>query len=474
MTSPNDGVTKSADNSASLLPVDDDVQNVFEMLVAHSQGSTSNEALEAAVSQIVGPSAPPPAIDQDKDDYDNLKTKPAASNTKKGPIPDESSSGGTKVTWSGPTATLDELRQDEEDGRNPLDRIPLGKQGHKMLMTFGDGPKPCPEVVQAALLGARRLLQFAIQDARGLRRHMKGEYAHAKRRVHMGNKNVKPMGTSTLKSSETADASLLYRAMEPHDRLAYNPKCGFDMEQIQELFPEEMNAYTRWSQMHEEYEANKETEEAAAIEKKAADEKDGKSKEEAVVIEEDVIGGHLKERAANFDLRTEDMKNEKYLNFALVRRGGSFLPRKSGRAAKEEREWQTLNNNPGSRGRRKDGMWDAMSMTSVRFLHWIGFDPKSPMPPPNDEATEALGFLGYDFMGRIVETALLLRMGDSSVPELPAGEQLELEDINRALAHPSIQPVPLYSGKESSKGQVGAQLYFGPGFERRVEMEMDE
>lgn len=114
MTSPNDGVTKSADNSASLLPVDDNVQNVLEMLVAHSQGSTSNEALEAAVSQIVGPSAPPPAIDQDKDDYDNLETKPAASNIKKGPIPDESSSGGKKVTWSGPTATLDELRQDEE------------------------------------------------------------------------------------------------------------------------------------------------------------------------------------------------------------------------------------------------------------------------------------------------------------------------------------------------------------------------
>jgi len=113
-------------------------------------------------------------------------------------------------------------------------------------------------------------------------------------------------------------------------------------------------------------------------------------------------------------------------------------------------------------------------MVSVRFLHWIGFDPKSVMPPPNDEATEALGFLGYDFMGRIVETAIQLRIGDSAVPQLPTREQLELKDINRALRHSSIQPVPLYSGKESSKGQIGAQLYFGPGFERRLEMEMDE
>lgn len=182
----------------------------------------------------------------------------------------------------------------------------------------------------------------------------------------------------------------------------------------------------------------------------------------------------MKERAANFDVRTEDMKNDKYLTFAQVRRGGSFLPRHSGRASKDEREWQSLSSSDGNRGRRKDGVWDTMSMTSVRFLHWIGFDPKTALAPPNDEATEALGFLGYDFMGRIVETAIQLRMGGAAVPELPPGEQLTLEDINRALSHSSIQPVSLYSGKESSKGQVGAQLYFGPGFERRVEMEMDE
>jgi hypothetical protein len=470
---PNDGDPKA---SASLLPVDNDIQNVFDLLIAHSQGgASSHDALEAAVSQLVGPSADASTIDEDKDDYDNLGPAPPESTSSKNSKIDDSDT--KKVTWSGPTATLAELRQDEEEGLNPLDRIPLGKQGSKMLVTFGDGPEPNPEVVQAALLGARRLLQLAIQDARGLRRHMKGEYAQAKRRVHMGNKNVKPNGASVLTSTETADASLLYRAMQPHDRLAYNPKCGFDMEQIQELFPEEMNAYMRWSQMHDEYEASKETEEAAAaaaLEKKKEDEKNGKQPEDTPASEEEIIGGHLKERAANFDVRTDDMKNDKYLTFAQVRRGGSFLPRSSGRAGKDEREWQSLNSADGNRGRRKDGMWDTMSMTSVRFLHWIGFDPKSVLAPPNDEATEALGFLGYDFMGRIVETAIQLRVGDAAIPELPPGEQLKLEDINQALSHSSIQPVPLYSGKESSKGQVGAQLYFGPGFERRVEMEMDE
>jgi hypothetical protein len=38
---------------------------------------------------------------------------------------------------------------------------------------------------------------------------------------------------------------------------------------------------------------------------------------------------------------------------------------------------------------------------------------------------------------------------------------------------PDIKPVPLYSG-ESKKRSFGPQLYFGPGFEDRLEMEMEE
>ena len=298
---------------------------------------------------------------------------------------------------------------------------------------------------------------------------MKGEYAEAKRAMHMGSKNVKPKGASVVTSVAAADPSLYYRAMIPHDRLSANPKCGFDIEQLQQLFPEEMTAYNRWNQMHEEYEASKQTE----AERKEQAAKDEANKEQQ---EPQVVGGHLKDRALNFDVRTDGMKNELYLKFAGVRRGGSFLPRKA-KADRDELEWETMR--PGGRGRKKDGTWEFMSIIIVKFLHWVGFDPKSELPPPNDETTEALGFLAYDFVGRIVEKAIQLRLGGDaerqSIGEMPPGEQLDLDDINRAVNDSSIRPVPLYSGDESSgKRQAAAQLYFGPGFERRVEMEMDE
>ena len=52
-----------------------------------------------------------------------------------------------------------------------LENIPLGKMGERMLITFGDGPRPDLEVISAALLGTRASLQRAILDARALRRY---------------------------------------------------------------------------------------------------------------------------------------------------------------------------------------------------------------------------------------------------------------------------------------------------------------
>ena len=46
---------------------------------------------------------------------------------------------------------------------------------------------------------------------------------------------------------------MMYRAMQGWDKLAYDPKCGFDVEQLRQLFPEEMQAYSRWKEMHNEY-----------------------------------------------------------------------------------------------------------------------------------------------------------------------------------------------------------------------------
>jgi hypothetical protein len=93
-----------------------------------------------------------------------------------------------------------------------------------------------------------------------------------------------------------------------------------------------------------------------------------------------------------------------------------------------------------------------------------------------------LAFLAYDFFGRIVEKAIFLRnlekmrlKGQSPdetkmMLELKDGEQLTPEDIERAMEDPDIKPLPLYS----SDGKTGPQLYFGPGFEDRLEMELEE
>ena len=49
-----------------------------------------------------------------------------------------------------------------------------------------------------------------------------------------------------------------------------------------------------------------------------------------------------------------------------------------------------------------------MAVNSVKFLHWIGFNPTSDLPPPNEEVTHALAFLGYDIIGKIVEKVRLI------------------------------------------------------------------
>lgn len=60
------------------------------------------------------------------------------------------------------------------------------------------------------------------------------------------------------------------------------------------------------------------------------------------------------------------------------------------------------------------------------------------------------------------------------LPELTGGDQLSVKDIQRAISETSLKS--LYS---SSNGDIGkstqiAQLYFGPGFEDRLELELEE
>jgi hypothetical protein len=48
-----------------------------------------------------------------------------------------------------------------------------------------------------------------------------------------------------------------------------------------------------------------------------------------------------------------------------------------------------------------------------------------------------------------------------------------LEDIERALQDPDIKPATVY-GTEDLTGPSSIQLYFGPGWEDRLELEMEE
>lgn len=141
-----------------------------------------------------------------------------------------------------------------------------------------------------------------------------------------------------------------------------------------------------------------------------------------------------------------------------------------------------------------------MPAVVVRFLHWLGFEPPE-VPPPDNETTQVLAFLGYDRMGRIVEKAIYLRNlkkkqrtggkatakrdqdNDIENPssfklrELSSGEQLTADDIKEALEDPDVKPAPLFGlDAEKKEGELprNVQLYFGPGFEQRLELELEE
>lgn len=60
--------------------------------------------------------------------------------------------------------------------------------------------------------------------------------------------------------------------------------------------------------------------------------------------------------------------------------------------------------------------------------------------------------------------------------ELQPGEQLELSDIEKAIDDPDIKPAAMHTSENFGESfrKPAAQLYFGPGFEERLEMELDE
>ena len=291
--------------------------------------------------------------------------------------------------------------KNDEDYQDELEQIPLGKPGAQMMTTFGDGPKPAPEAVSAALLGCRRCLQVAIWDARGLRRTSKEDFSRAKKSLSTRRGGVE--------HTYGVDPKMLFRALSKNDKLAYDPKCGFDVEQLQKLFPEEMAAYFRWVDMRAAYEessAEQQTvqdKEGDGDKEEEKDGKDGKSGDIAKDVDDSsaTISGRLYERAGHFDTRTKKMKKNWYLKFAKTRQG-SFLPRGRSKAQLQWDQSQTT-----KAGQKTAGVWHTMPAASVQFLHWAGFDPPE-LPPPDEITTHALAFLAYNFLGKIVEKVKLL------------------------------------------------------------------
>jgi hypothetical protein len=459
-----------------------------------SSMSTRSSTLREAQPQTL--------IIPDLGEYDELPHNDGEEAT----IKKEDSAASTSTNIPLPLKT-DDVDEEEDDVENEIDwsvyeTIPLGKQGAQMMTIFGDGKYPSIETVRATLYGTRCKIQCTIQDARHIRRQQTVLYRTAKKSIQ-ADKSTKPGQYKQEWSTE-----LLFRASAGYDPLAYHPKCGFGIEDLNKLHPEELNAYHKWDEMHSaaaEATTNAPPEEDAVedddednADRDLEDNSNHKNRDRESLVEDhddSAIVGHLQERAAHFDVRTNKMGQDWYMKYSNIRQKGSFLPRQSvgrggtARSTNVDAIWDATTRQKRKTGEHSSGGggWTHMSASAVRFLHWIGFDPTSPvLPPPTDDVTAALAFLAYDIFGRIVEKAIFLRncrrQLDTGVEinevaisnyELEPGEQLTEQDIQRAMDDPDIKPVPLYS-VESKNRSLGPQLYFGPGFEDRLEMEMEE
>ncbi|KAG7367984.1 hypothetical protein IV203_030727 [Nitzschia inconspicua] len=554
---------KNNNNDGSQEQIEDQMDQVLRLLSQRVQGQVSNEEVESAVNNVLsamGTTTPSTTTlpissssssghqaqriihedtgnyDSDDDGDDNDNEEPHGTKRKFFDATGDchGNDGHNSITKH------DSFNQEEYD--DAIGQIPMGWEAAKMMTTFGDGPHPRPDALEAALLGTRKTLQMAIMDARKIRRRLQQDFQKAEvavdpnARKRQNDKKTKAKKKSKLQQQqqldkerdtiddasaanatsetsksntvptqhpnlvEAADPTMVYRALASGtDKLSLDHKCGFHMEELAHLFPEEMRAYQRWTEMHEEY--NQKKAEQEQLKQKAAngnlgeeddDDQDDTSTPPSPTASEieEPDGGHLKERAAQFDFRTNRMEKDWYMEYAKVRQG-SFLPSAMRvRRTQAEKEWDNLRKM--KKGRHFTGSWESMSGRSVRFLHWLGFDPPN-LYPPDEEVTHALAFLAYDRLGRIVEKAIHLRnletsqkrLGmkneeskhDDSIAgtlwELPEGEQLTKQDIERALEDPDAKPSALFGTEDDAK-QTSIQLYFGPGWEDRLELEMEE
>ena len=513
------------------------LDSLIDLVSSREVGQTDEDAIEQAVSSLLSnvpdikgatPSAAPTnasaqnnqniVIDQDEyDDDDGDDQQQQAKDTATARKKTESMKIVEPV-WTGEKATLKSLKEQEEkieankkagseyqfdisEEWKDLENIPLGRTGAKIMVTFGDGPQPLPDACATALLATRQCLQTAIKDARALRRKMKIEFEKAKVVVNLHKAKAKERKILGSDASAVGgiDMNLYFHAISGRHSLSYENPAGFDEVQLDKLFPEEMFAYKRWSKLHKAYSESKNDDARSAANSKGssldADQNEDEKEEikKSVTIMKEGVGGHLRDRLVQFDMRTDRMKEQWYMAFAEVRKG-SFVTRSG--LSSEDREWEKHRKKGGGKGKKRICTWEALPSSHIQFLHWVGFDTRSKLPPPDVATTEALAFLGYDFFGKIIEKAIYIRFLDNrekiklaksngtdngndnegvAILELDNGLQLTKEDIERSLSDSTVVPKPLYNATNSTLDSTeAAQIYFGPGFEERIEMEMEQ
>ena len=488
-------------NNNAALPSDSAADGKFDDLISlvmrRSRGEVGNDDIEDAINSIIG--APAAAstravknndtIIPDEGNYDDDDESDCAE------PPQKKHAASELLKEHLPSAK--EAKKASAARNKKLDEIPFGKMAERMLVTFGDGTQPHLDVISSALLGTRSCLQRAILDARALHRKNKEQWHQARAAAVMHKSSsmkdqIKKttVGELTATVASIGDSELSFRALSGIDPLRFDTPCGFGIEQLNTLFPEELSAYQRWKKMHKAYTDNSADDIKQTKELDDEDDTNNKNKEGTEEDGDDCTNdysGRLTMRLANFDARTTEMGDDSYLKFADYRRG-SFLPKNTGAPTADLKEWKE-NKQQKKRGRPKQRTnWQNLHHSCVVFLHWVGFDQRSALSPPNEETTQALGFLAYDFFGKIVEKAVSLRLESTSskgkartlfgseepILELTGGDQLEIDDIKRSLAE--VKMNSLYSSTDVDLGNSSkiAQLYFGPGFEDRLELELDE
>jgi len=483
--STNNNVAPASDSAA-----DGKFDDLISLVMRRSRGEVGNDDIEDAINSIIGaPAASARKVKRndtiipDEGNYDDDDESDSAE-------PPQKKRAALETTEYLPSAK--ETKKSIAARNKKLEEIPFGKMGERMIVTFGDGTQPQLDVISSALLGTRSCLQRAILDARALHRSMKERWHQARAAAMMHDscsvkENMKK--TTGATATSTGDSELSFRALGGLDPLRFDTPCGFGIEQLQTLFPEEMSAYQRWKKMHKAYVENS----ADDIKQpKVLNDDEDTTNNNKEDTEEDGgdgtidYGGRLTLRLANFDARTTEMGDDSYLQFADYRRG-SFLSKNTGAATADVKEWKENKEASKKKGRQRTN-WQNLHHSCVFFLHWVGFDQRSALSPPNEETTQVLGFLAYDFFGKIVEKAVSLRLESTSskgkartlfgseepILELTGGDQLAVNDIERSLAE--VKMNSLYSSTDVDLGNSSkiAQLYFGPGFEDRLELELDE